>query len=74
MKKMIFAALLSLFSASSLAAPTANWGMVTHWGIFDAATAGNLLIHAALTTSKMINNGDAAPSFGAGALTFQIDN
>lgn len=55
-------------------APTANWGSVTHWGIFDAATGGNLLIYAALTTAKTINSGDAAPSFGVGALTFQIDN
>lgn len=55
-------------------APTANWGVVTGWGIFDATTAGNLLIYSALTTSKTINNGDAAPSFAAGAATFQIDN
>lgn len=55
-------------------APTANWGQVTHFGIYDAASAGNLLIHAALTTPKTINNGDAAPSFAAGALTFQDDN
>lgn len=51
-----------------------NWGVVTHWGIFDAATSGNLLIYAPLTTSKTINDGDAAPSFASGALTFQIDN
>lgn len=55
--------------AITFPAPTANWGTVTHWGIFDASTAGNLLYHAALTTSKTVNNGDAAPSFGAGALT-----
>lgn len=61
-------------SALTFPAPTANWGNVTHWGIFDAATGGNLLVYAALTTPKTINNGDAAPSFGVGALTFQIDN
>lgn len=55
-------------------APTANWGVVTGVGVYDASTAGNLLFYAALTTSKTINNGDAAPSFAAGALTFQIDN
>jgi hypothetical protein len=56
-------------------APTpGNWGVVTGFGIFDAATGGNLLIYGALTTSKTINNGDSAPSFAAGALTFQIDN
>lgn len=55
-------------------APTANWGTVTSLGIYDAPTAGNLLIHSALTVPKTINNGDAAPSFAAAALTFQIDN
>lgn len=60
--------------AVTFPAPTANWGSVTHWGIFDAASGGNLLIYAALTTPKTINNGDAAPSFAPGALTFQIDD
>lgn len=55
-------------------APTANWGVVTCWGILDAPTAGNLWIYSALTVNKTINNGDAAPSFAAGAATFQIDN
>jgi hypothetical protein len=55
-------------------APTANWGVVTHIGVYDASSSGNLLFYAALTTSKTINNGDAAPSFAAGALTLQLDN
>lgn len=55
-------------------APTANWGTITGFGIFDAASAGNLLIWGALTASKTVNNGDAAPAFSANALTFQIDN
>lgn len=48
--------------------PSANWGTVTHIGIFDASTAGNLLLHGALTTGKTINNGDPAPQFNAGDL------
>lgn len=54
--------------------PSANWGSVTHVAIYDASTSGNLLMWAALTTPKTVNNGDPAPSFAAGALTFQIDN
>jgi hypothetical protein len=48
--------------------PSANWGVVTHFGIFDAATVGNLLIWGPLTASKTINNGDPAPTFPAGSL------
>jgi len=55
-------------------APTANWGVITHFAIYDAAAAGNLLIWSPLFTAKTVNNGDAAPSFAAGALTFQVDN
>ena len=52
--------------------PTANWGTVTHWGVFDASTGGNLVFHGALTTSRVINNGDGPVSFAAAAfqLTF----
>jgi len=37
---------------------TANYGTVTHIGVFDASSAGNLLAYAALTTSKTIETGD----------------
>lgn len=60
--------------AITFPAPTANWGVVTHWAIYDAASAGNLLYHAALTTQKTVNNGDAGPAFAAAALTVQEDN
>lgn len=40
------------------AAATANWGTITHIGIMDASTAGNMIIHAALTASKTIADGD----------------
>lgn len=61
-------------AAITFPAPTANWGVVTSFGVYDAASGGNLLFYANLTTSKTINNGDAAPSFAAGALSFQVDN
>ena len=54
--------------------PTANWGTIVAIGLFDAASGGNLLKYGNLTTSKTVNNGDAAPSFVAGALTDQVDN
>jgi hypothetical protein len=54
--------------------PTATWGVITHVGIFDAASSGNLLIHGALTIPKTVNNGDSAPTFQASALSFQLDN
>lgn len=60
--------------AITFAAPTANWGTITGMGVFDASTSGNLLFYSALTTNKTVNNGDAAPSFAAATLTFQIDN
>lgn len=60
--------------AITFPAPTANWGSITHFGIYDASTAGNLLFWGALTTSKTVNNGDAAPAFSAAALSIQIDN
>lgn len=37
---------------------TGSWGTITHFGIYDASTSGNLLYHGALTTSKTIDSGD----------------
>lgn len=48
--------------------PSANWGTVVAFGIFDATTAGNLLVWGPITPNKTINNGDPAPSFAIGAL------
>ena len=40
--------------------PTASgsWGTITHVGIFDALTSGNLMVYATLTASKAIASGD----------------
>lgn len=56
-------------AAVTFPSPTAGWGTVTHFGLFDALTVGNLLYWGALTTSRNILNGDNAPSFAIGALT-----
>lgn len=51
---------------------TADWGTITHFGIFDASTAGNLLYHGALTASKVIGNGDTF-EIQSGNLTVTLD-
>jgi hypothetical protein len=37
---------------------TGSWGTITHIGIQDALTSGNLLYHTPLTTSKTIDTDD----------------
>jgi len=55
-------------SAITFATPSASWGTVTHFGLYDAASGGNLLLYGSLTTSKTINNGDTV-SFATDAIT-----
>ena len=43
-------------AAIEFPAATASWGTVSHFGIFDALTAGNLLIHGSFTTAKAIGS------------------
>ncbi|MFN9577281.1 MAG: hypothetical protein ACK53T_17645 [Planctomycetota bacterium] len=57
-------------AAITFAAPTANWGTVTHTACDDGGA--NLLEYGTLTTARTINNGDAAPVFAAAAWTFTI--
>lgn len=46
--------------------------VITHVGIYDAATGGNLLYHGALVNPKSIDVTDVI-SFGIGSLTFTLD-
>jgi len=55
--------------ALAFAQATAGWGTVTHVGIFDALTVGNLQDFAPLTASKTVQNGDVV-QFGVGSLAF----
>lgn len=48
-----------------------SWGTITHFGIFDASSAGNLLYHGALTVSKTIDTGDVF-KIAAGSLTVTL--
>lgn len=51
---------------------TATWGTVTHFGIFDALTTGNLLYHGSLTASKTIETGDVF-KIASGNLTVTLE-
>lgn len=53
-------------------AATANWGTISHIGIYDASSAGNLLYHGAVTTSKTIETGDTF-QISSGNLTISLD-
>lgn len=50
---------------------TGNWGTITHFGIFDALTSGNLLYHGQLTSSKVIESGDVF-KFAAASVTVTL--
>jgi len=47
---------------------TSDWGSVTHIAIWDATTAGNMLLHSPLDTSKDITTGDVF-KVASGSLT-----
>lgn len=42
----------------SFTASGANYGTVSHIGIFDSLAGGNLLWHGAMSASKTVNDGD----------------
>ena len=47
-------------NSANITFPTAtgSWGTVTHFGIHDASTGGNLLYYSQLDTAKTIDNQD----------------
>ena len=51
---------------------TAPYGTVTHVGVFDAASAGNLIAYAPLNSSKAISTGDVL-RIPAGDLDITLD-
>lgn len=51
---------------------SANWGTITHVGIRDAETGGNLLFHSALEMPKTIEIGDQL-KIPAGQLVISLD-
>ena len=63
---------ISNSGAASFVTATANWGTVVAFALYDAATAGNMIVTAALTTNQTINTG-ATASFAAGSLVLNED-
>ena len=55
-------------NAVTFPTPSGTWGTVTHFGIWDAASAGNLLFYGTLTIAKTINQADTV-TFPAGSLS-----
>ena len=74
-QSVTFAAPSNGVSASNAAVEfpqaTASWGTITHIGILDALTSGNLLYHTALDVSKTIDNGDIF-KIASGSLTVTL--
>ena len=57
--------------AVSFTASGGDWGTITHIGIHDASTGGNLLWHGAMTASKIVNDGDTL-EFSTGNIDLTI--
>ena len=45
-------------AAEEFATATGSWGTVTHVGVFDAATSGNLMAYGTLSASKAVATGE----------------
>lgn len=60
-------------STVTFVTPSGSWGTITHFGIFDAVSGGNLLFWGALSASKLIQNGDAV-TIQASQLVVQMDD
>ena len=71
-KAITFASASSGSIASNAAvefdAATGSWGSVSHFGVFDAASSGNLLFHGAFSAAKTIASGDVL-KVASGSLT-----
>ena len=51
---------------------TAQWGTISHIGLLDALSSGNLLMHTPLTTSRLVDTGDVI-KISTGDLTASLD-
>lgn len=64
----------SLDNANNItfAQATGDWGTITHFALFDAATGSNMLAHGALIYSKAVDSSDTV-GFEAGDLDISLD-
>lgn len=58
-------------NAISFPTPSGSWGTITHYGIWDASSSGNLLFYGALTSS-IAPTASSTVQFAAGALDLAI--
>lgn len=54
------------------ASPTADWGLIDSFALYDAIAAGNQEITGVLTTPVLVQNGMSAPRFPAGLLAVTV--
>jgi len=57
--------------AQAFAASGGAWGTITHVGLFDASSSGNLIWHGAITTNRVVNDGDTL-TFAIGDLDLTL--
>jgi len=51
---------------------TASWGIVTHFCIWDASTAGNMVAHGDLDASRDLTSTGITPRFAVGELDITL--
>lgn len=63
-----------LDNTGSVAFPeaTESWGTITHIGILDQASGGNLIMHGPLATDKPIDTGETI-TFPVASVNFELD-
>mgnify|MGYP001570248238 CR=1 FL=1 len=68
------AALGAVSNSAEIVSPEATgaWGMITHFALMDAATAGNVIAYGTLVVSKQVTSGDTL-KFIAGDLDVTLD-
>jgi hypothetical protein len=56
----------------TFATPTANWGVVTHIGVMDAATVGNVMFYETMPSPRNIISGSRPIVFLAGQVQISL--